>query len=242
MSNANTLVSGNVDILTQNYAMMAQRIMEKAGFIEKVYGKYQLVWMIDHGYSLYDIFQVFFKAEDVCKQYNITDTEGVLLAAKDYFMENGFNGELFNCYDDFVENEFMDVAYMYRLLSKAEFMEYLKVEEYETFERFSVQDDGSVIIQEMGYVTEDSATGNPEDTSRIVKCYGATFRQQDLTGDIDKDTEMIDVMFSNCREYVEDVTDQRLYDHVYDWLGRYNVKVGDYCEKGLKAGEYVKFI
>lgn len=202
---------------------------------EKAYGKYQLEWLMEHGYSLEDIYKVFKEAEE---KYN--DKEDVLEVAKEYFKEQGFDGNIFSCLREFLNNEYTDVEHMYALLSKDEFFEYLKARGFEAFERFTVENDGTVIISESNYMTDNSVTDNPDETSRIAECSGATFNLNNLTGNQDADDCMIEGVFSNCKEYIADVTDRCLFERVYEWFSRDDVHVGDYCDKNLNKGEYIK--
>lgn len=207
---------------------------------KKAYEKYQMNWMMSHGYSLYDVFDIIKEAIDENNRYDTDDD--VFSYIRNYFDDQGFGGELFVCFEEFMNNEYKDIEFIYDLLSKEEFFEYLKSEGYEAFERFYVDDYGVVTVAESNYMTDGSVTDNPNETSRIVECSGATFNLNELTGDEDIDTGIIDFVFSNCKEYIEDVTDEYLLDHIYDWFSKNGIRVGDYCNKNLKTGEYIKIL
>ena len=207
---------------------------------QKAYGKYQMNWMMSHGYSLYDVFDAIKEAIDENNRYDTDDD--VFSYIRNYFDDQGFGGELFVCFEEFMDNEYKDIEFIYDLLSKEEFFEYLKSEGYEAFERFYVDDYGVVTVAESNYMTDGSVTDNPNETSRIVECSGAAFNLNELTGDEDIDTGIIDFVFSNCKEYIEDVTDEYLLDHIYDWFSKNGIRVGDYYNKNLKTGEYIKIL
>ena len=85
---------------------------------KKSYELYKLDWMASHGYSLQDI---------AVELANLAD-EGVsseeLLSE---FEQNGFSGgEIYVSYDEFIDNEYQDMEYMKSLLSKEDFMLYLR--------------------------------------------------------------------------------------------------------------------
>ena len=202
---------------------------------EIAYAKYQLMWMLDHGHSLDDIYGILKEAEECC----ITE-EDFMSCAWDYFMERGFKGEIFACYEEFLESEYMDVENMFHLLSEKEFIEYAKERKYEAFELFTVASDGTVTILESNYMTDNSVTDRSEENSRIVECSGATFNLRQLFGQKKADEDFVEDALSSCKQYTEDVTDEALYDHLYDCLKRDGVHIGDYYNKNIMAGEYIK--
>lgn len=202
---------------------------------EKAYAKYQLMWMLDHGHSLKDIYGILKEAEENC-----IAEEDFISFAWEYFMEHGFDGEIFACYEEFLDREYMDVEKMIHLLSEKEFIEYAKERKYEAFELFTVTSDGTVTIQESNYMTDNSVTDRSEETSRIVECSGAVFNLRQLSGRKKADEDFVEGALSSCKQYTEDVTDEALYDHLYDCLKRDGVHIGDYYDKNIMAGEYIK--
>lgn len=90
--------------------------MENSKLRKGAYEKYQLDFMLKRGISLTEFVEELLKGE----------SRG---SAKEYFDEfacnsNGFQGELWVCYDEFLENEYLDVDYMEYLLSEKEFEQY----------------------------------------------------------------------------------------------------------------------
>ena len=99
-------------------------------FIRKCYKKYQMDWMMTHGLSLNDVF-------DVLKEgYEQGCTDGEIDGASNcgddfdylirYFEERGFGGQIFVCESEFASCEYQDREYMEYLLSKEEFDQYCR--------------------------------------------------------------------------------------------------------------------
>lgn len=90
-------------------------------FKKSCYEKYQLKWMIDHGYSLQDIF-------NVCREgvFHVVETSSSVGwdffcdEVEDYFDEVGFNGNIYACEEEFYDNEYLDENYMKSILSQKE--------------------------------------------------------------------------------------------------------------------------
>ena len=102
---------------------------------EVAYRKYQLDWMMTHGYTVNDVIDQLenaakqsFDEEDVNE--HIQDHAGITRLfdqAGDIFLyETGFDGSMWVCYQEFLDAEFLDAEYMKELLSSSEYEEYLK--------------------------------------------------------------------------------------------------------------------
>lgn len=96
---------------------------------ERAYDKYCLDWMMDHGYSLQDAFDVLREAyAEGCAEGDIdggTGCDDDFDYIETYFEEQGFNGSIFVCYDEFVNAEYGMADYMKQLLTESEYLEYL---------------------------------------------------------------------------------------------------------------------
>lgn len=90
----------------------------------KAYERYQLDWLKNHNFSITDLLQEI-ESIPFSREVNIVEDK---LAA---FEEIGFNGELYVCFNEFLDNEFQDKDYMKFLLTKEEFEEYLKIQKGE---------------------------------------------------------------------------------------------------------------
>lgn len=89
--------------------------------IKKIaYEKYRLDWMIQHGCGLKDITLPLIEIE---KDNPGLDIVGLIKIWEDDY---GFNGELWVCYDEFIETEFLLAPYMKSLLNVDEYTLYLK--------------------------------------------------------------------------------------------------------------------
>lgn len=90
--------------------------------IKKVaYEKYKLDWMLSHGYTLKDLvselsYYIEESNEDCATVFDVWES--------DY----GFNGEIWVCYEEFLDNEYQDKEYMQTILSDTEFKQYCEEE------------------------------------------------------------------------------------------------------------------
>lgn len=80
------------------------------------YEKYQHDWMISH-----DIDE---KVMDKTMQEYIADTVGEEVPFSEWLFDHGFGGSLWVCYDEFLNAEYRDNAYMEYLLSNKEYQIY----------------------------------------------------------------------------------------------------------------------
>ena len=85
----------------------------------KLYQLYQMDWMMSHGYTMYDVMDAmteFFQDED-----NEVELVGLQSQADwfDKWLEegNGFNGEIWASFDEFMDTEFKDAEYIHSLIS-----------------------------------------------------------------------------------------------------------------------------
>ncbi|MCD8082212.1 MAG: hypothetical protein LUE86_01475 [Clostridiales bacterium] len=92
------------------------------------YLKYQLDWIVSHGFFISDLSELAFEWAHSMDSNNISFEE--------YLEEHGFGGELWACREEFLETEYRDLAYMQRLLTPGEYEEYKKegIHIYVTFE------------------------------------------------------------------------------------------------------------
>ena len=88
------------------------------------YEKYQLDWLKNHNFSIKDLLQ---KIEKIpfSRERNIVEDK------LDAFEEIGFDGEIYVCFKEFLDNEFQEKDYMKFLLTEEEFEEYKKIQKKE---------------------------------------------------------------------------------------------------------------
>ena len=88
---------------------------------KEAYRLYQLDWMMRQGYSLNDIFEI-------CREGAVEmaidgtmdpDMNGAMNQIEDYYEEQGFNGSMYVCFNEFLENEYLTRLYIVGLLSKS---------------------------------------------------------------------------------------------------------------------------
>ena len=87
---------------------------------EIAYERYKLDWLLKHGYTLTDLMNEL----DKCQEENPDDSVSQLFVDWEYGF--GFGGEVWACYQEFLENEYQDILYMMHLLSVEESVEYRK--------------------------------------------------------------------------------------------------------------------
>lgn len=102
-------------------------------FRKRCYELYQLDWMMSHGYSLQDAFNLLREGyAEGCASGNInrgTDWDNDFDAMEEYFEEQGFYGALFVCEDEFYACEYRDPEYMKHLLPENMQGQYFKLME-----------------------------------------------------------------------------------------------------------------
>lgn len=131
-----------------------------------------------------------------------------------------------------------EIQEKFQSLSKEEFLDYLKKSNCTDYDFFEVSADRIVSITEYGYMSDGSATDNPEETSRIVDCRYPEFSLDSLTGDDDEDSFMVDVILEEARQYIDDVTDDEFYERIYEIFSEGAVE-GSYYDKDLQTGKYI---
>ena len=96
---------------------------------EKAYQLYKLDWLNSHGYTMEDIIYRVMSILDEndfdFKNFNMSGNDARYVL--DLLEEIGFNGEIYVCYDEFIDNEYQDKDYIKTLLNNEElFEEYLE--------------------------------------------------------------------------------------------------------------------
>ena len=103
--------------------------MTEAELKERCYEIYQLDWLIEHGYSLRDLFMVLREGHlDGIYSGEIkpnTFPDAVFDYIESYFTENGFKGEIFSSEEEFYDNEYQDKLYMTEILPANVLCQYL---------------------------------------------------------------------------------------------------------------------
>lgn len=91
-------------------------------FKRRCYELYQLDWLMTHGYSLQDVINVLREGYAECCSSNLinqhTDWDEDFDSVEEYFEEQGFNGTMFVCEDEFYDCEYQDTEYMEYLLTE----------------------------------------------------------------------------------------------------------------------------
>lgn len=84
------------------------------------YEKYKLKWMLDHGYDLSNLLG---ELEEMhCEYPDQTPCE----LFDNWVADVGFSSEIWACYDEFMENEFLNSDYMMSILTSYERYEYAR--------------------------------------------------------------------------------------------------------------------
>ena len=84
------------------------------------FNKYRLDWMLKHGYTLENL---------IDEIQNIHDDDPSMSLQEcfdDFEIFIGFNNEIWNCYPEFLNNEYQDKEYMKELLTNEEYELYKK--------------------------------------------------------------------------------------------------------------------
>lgn len=79
------------------------------------YEKYCLDWMIAHGHSITELLREL----ELMRQED--PERGLLSLFEDWEYGYGFSGEVWACYDEFLESEYLDDSYMKALLTESEY-------------------------------------------------------------------------------------------------------------------------
>ena len=89
-------------------------------FRDRIYEIYRADWLISHGYSLYDLYDRISHISIDMAEEGMRDLNEAR-AMEDVwnaFEEQGFNGEIWACKEEFFENEFKDKDYIKSLLDR----------------------------------------------------------------------------------------------------------------------------
>ena len=82
------------------------------------YEKYKLDWLLKHGYTLTDLINEL----DKMQEENPDDSVSQLFIDWEYGF--GFGSEIWACYEEFLDNEYLDMGYMRQLLNWEEYEKY----------------------------------------------------------------------------------------------------------------------
>ena len=86
--------------------------------IKKIaYEKYKLDWMLHRGYTLGELISVL-------SSYANDIDEDLVTALDIWESDRGFGGEIWACFDEFIDSEYQEKDYMKQLLNEEEYKEY----------------------------------------------------------------------------------------------------------------------
>lgn len=88
--------------------------MDNKKFEQELYEAHKLVWMLSHGYTVHDIVQ---NSSDALIDAIHESPDEQLDCIEFDWEENGFNGEIWPCLDEFMSCEFKDAGYIKHLIS-----------------------------------------------------------------------------------------------------------------------------
>ena len=112
-------VRGEIKAALKAVRSKKRKELSYKSFRVECYELYKLDWIASHGYTL----------EDTAKEILALVDEGVSTEeAFSEFEQNGYSpsGEIYACFEDFIENEYEDIEYMRQLLSEDMFKLYLR--------------------------------------------------------------------------------------------------------------------
>ena len=105
--------------------------MTKENMKKSIYELYQLHWLMNHGYSLSDA--MFRMAQTAYAEGLYEDSSVVDCLSYEKWtdilhdwQEEGFRGEMFACFEEFLETEYLEKDYVLFLLSQSNEKEELK--------------------------------------------------------------------------------------------------------------------
>lgn len=90
---------------------------EREKYLKKEYQKYQLKWMAEHGYSIDDLLKICLEIilegyeeypRDFFAEFN-GNADSLVTATLTAFEKTGFQGELYACFDEWLEYEGKDL-------------------------------------------------------------------------------------------------------------------------------------
>lgn len=98
---------------------LVKRERDHATDIRRVaYNKFQLWWLMMHGKSIEDLFDLI---PEWLYDRDEDDPEDTF---SEWFFERGFNGEIYPCMDEFLDCEYQDSGLMKTLLTAEEYLAY----------------------------------------------------------------------------------------------------------------------
>lgn len=126
---------------------------------EIAYQKYQLDWMMKHGYGIGDLIELLAETEKEAWDCGLPDAncESVF---DDWELDVGFNGSLWVCFNEFLGAEYVNRPYMQDLLDSTEFNLWLKDTSCRDTTRREMREltDGDVfIINGVEYIADGDA-------------------------------------------------------------------------------------
>lgn len=85
--------------------------MAETAIRKKVYQKYILQWMIDHNHTIDEMI-------DILAEMNTESDEPTCVSElfETFVNEQGFDLEIWACFDEFLENEYLDTTYILSFL------------------------------------------------------------------------------------------------------------------------------
>lgn len=101
----------SLSVYAQNASKMRVR--------RRAYEKYQFFWLMDHGYTIRDICNIVQEWKDD----NDSNPDEFILF-DEYLEENGFHGAFYPCFEEFLENEYLNEGLMRTLLDPEDIWTY----------------------------------------------------------------------------------------------------------------------
>lgn len=213
---------------------------------KKAYERYQLKWMIEHGYSLGDIKEIITEiiGENIeyCPLLILPDRETLLKEIENvtdsFLNERGFSGNIFSCKNEFLSNEYQNRDYMQQLLDETDFALWMvETRQFETFDIFTV-DNKTVSFEEGAYYVGDTVTEDDSLIARGVTYSGAEFNQSDLSNIPDENDELVSITFSNSKQWIEDITEDEMKSRAEKFIDEEYIIASPKCS-ALKDGKYI---
>lgn len=77
---------------------------------ENLYNRYQLKWMRDHGYSISDMITALSNtAKEMERSHPHSLSHSLKYVFNEWALEDGFNGEIWACYEEWLDNELFEM-------------------------------------------------------------------------------------------------------------------------------------
>jgi len=100
-------------------------------FQDQMYQRYQLRWMMEHGYTLTDFLSAIFRFEFENTELGVVtpkdigyDTRAVRAKIEEWETDQGFSGAIYASFQEFINSEYLDREYMKGLLNPSEYVQY----------------------------------------------------------------------------------------------------------------------